>query len=166
MAKSSGVKGDAFERDVAKFFNQMYKVSSFARSPGSGALVGKTNYKKKAGLSASAIHTMICDIITPDDFPYVVECKFYADKPIFHTLIKDKERTVDIWLGEVEFDAKNADKKPMLVFKTNGKGAHMMIPREGIDMSEVPYYVVYRDYYLFGIEYAHTIKDQIWTNSQ
>lgn len=162
MSKASGVKGDTFERDVSKFLNQAYGIKMFARSPGSGAYVGRSNYFKKQGLSESAVHTMICDIITPDDFPYVIECKHYADKPAYATLIKGPESTLDKWLSEVELDASRAEKLPMLFFRTNNKGTHIAIPKEGINLEKLPYYVIYREYVIFGILYFDNIKDDLW----
>lgn len=162
--KASGVKGDAFERSIAKFFNQLFGVAQFGKSPSSGARMGKSNFAKNNGLAESAIHTMICDIITPDSFPFVIECKSYADAPQYHTLIKDSERNIDNWLKEVEFDANNVGKIPMLAFKTNNKGTHFVIPFDFLsDTTSIPYYAKYRNYIIIGSEHMSLIKDQLWS---
>jgi hypothetical protein len=60
-------KGAAFERKIAKLLNERFDTTEFNRTPGSGAF-GTTH--------ALPQHLIVQgDLITPQNFKYVIECK-------------------------------------------------------------------------------------------
>lgn len=145
-------KGSAFENEVAKFLNIVHNTTEFARTPGSGAWMGRSNSSKRAGVAQAAQETLRGDLITPTYFPFIIECKSYNDAPIYHGIIKGPDKHLDKWLLEVEFDAREGGRLPMLWFKTTRKGTFTAIPRTAVnyvnmlDNNSVPYHLVYRDY--------------------
>ena len=65
--KNSRTKGNAFERHIAKLFNNRFKTTEFSRSPGSGAFA--TTHQLPEHLKIYG------DLITPQKFKYCIECK-------------------------------------------------------------------------------------------
>lgn len=64
---NSRAKGNRFENKIAKILNERFNTTEFCRTPGSGAFATThklPNYLKIYG-----------DIITPEKFKYIIECK-------------------------------------------------------------------------------------------
>lgn len=129
MPSRSKNKGNKFENDMCKIFNRLYETEEFARTPNSGAIMGRTNWGRKQGLAEDVKRTLGSDIIVPDWFKFAVECKHYKDSPSYDKIVKAPgDKTLDGWLGEALYDAINLNLHPMLVFKTNNKGTHIVLP--------------------------------------
>ena len=154
MPSRSKAKGNKFELDMCRFFNALYETEEFARTPNSGAIMGRSNWGRKQGLAEDVKRTLGSDIIVPDWFRFAVECKHYKDTPTYDKLIKSPgDSTVNQWLGEVMFDAINLNLHPMLIFKTNNKGTHVALPAYFIPfIEEVNYYVKYQTFIIFGLD--------------
>jgi len=153
MASKSKTKGSAFENVIAKMLNTVYNTKEFSRCPLSGAWMGRSNAAKRSGVNAAAQETLRGDLITPDSFPFVIECKSYHDSPSYNGIIQGADRMLDKWLKEVEFDATQANKMPMLWFKTTRKGTFVAFPKLSItgDFSEVfDYVLLYRNYIIIS----------------
>lgn len=127
MPSKSKTKGNKFENDIVKCFNELHSTEEFRRTPNSGAMMGRSNAAKFAGLSENVQRTLSSDIITPDWYPFAIECKHYGDKPNYAVIFKDHDTTLDHWIGEAIFDALNQGLHPMLCFKTDRKGAHVVL---------------------------------------
>lgn len=158
MAKRSGPKGDEFERLMAKKLNEAFKTEEFCRTPGSGALMGLTNFGKKMGLSEDVRRTLASDLIVPSWFNFSVECKWYKDKPNYATIIKGTDSDLDGWLGETLYDAINVNLVPLLFFKTNNKGIHVALPKPCCHVPNMiwdlpPQYCVYGDFIISGLDW-------------
>lgn len=157
MAKRSGPKGDEFEREIAKTLNEAFNTEEFARTPGSGALTGLSNFAKRMGLSEDVRRTLGSDLIVPDWFRFSVECKWYKDSPNYATIIKGNDSDLDVWLGETVFDAINFGLNPLLFFKTNRKGVHVALPKTFM-AGEVnlpvylTHYLVYNEFIIIGLD--------------
>jgi len=128
MPSKSKTKGNKFENDVVKLFNEMFNTQEFRRTPNSGAMMGRSNASKFSGLSEDVKRTLSSDIITPEWFPFAIECKHYGDKPNYAAIIKEHDTKLDHWIAEAVFDAYNQNLWPMLCFKTDRKGAHVVVP--------------------------------------
>lgn len=113
---------------MVKHLNEVYSTQEFSRTPNSGAIMGRTNWGRKQGLSEEVKRTLGSDLIVPEFFRFAVECKHYADTPNYSTIIKGPDATLDHWLAETLFDAINLDLWPLLFFKTNRKGVHFAVP--------------------------------------
>lgn len=145
-------KGSAFENEIAKFLNRVHDTEEFARTPGSGAWMGRSNAFKRSGVAAAAQETLRGDLITPSSFPFIIECKSYSDAPLYHGIIKGPDKHLDKWLKEVEFDAEQANCLPMLWFKTVRKGTFVAFPKSTLvdyfkNISDAfEYCLTYRNY--------------------
>lgn len=151
MASKSKAKGSRFEYTIRDMLNKVYGTKEFARTPGSGSIMGRSNFAKREGMSEAAKDTLSADLICPSWFPYSVEAKNYADKPTYPTIIYSYDTTLDGWLGEALFDAKNFDKIPLLFFNTTRKGSFIAVPNIIGKHLELGNYLVYRDWYIIGM---------------
>ena len=154
--RKSKQKGNAFEREVATLLNSIYRTDEFRRTPQSGALMGQSNYARNARLEESTKLTLAGDIICPSWFPYIVEVKHHKNSPNYATMIRGSDVTLDHWLGEVLFDAKNAKLHPMLVFKTTRVSTYFAIPAYIIISSKysktIKHILLYDSFAVMGID--------------
>lgn len=164
MTSPSKRKGNGFESDTAKFFNKIFNCSEFARSPGSGSWMGKSNAIKRKGIAIEAQMTLRGDLITPSDFPFIVECKVHSTNPIYHQMIANNDIKLDEWIKQVEYDSEqDGSKYPLLTFKSPRKGIFFAIPKtfEPIHqiINQIDFYVNYKQYYIISNTYFEQFKD-------
>lgn len=150
MTSPSKAKGNKFEYDIVTLLNEVYDTKEFSRTPSSGAIMGRSNWERKQGLSENVRRTLGSDIIVPDNFNFAVECKHYKDKPNYAEMIKGPDTTLNRWLAETVFDAINIDAHPLLFFKTNRKGTHFAIPDYFYLRSS--YFLMYNRFIIGGID--------------
>lgn len=153
MASKSKAKGSRFEYAIRDMLNRMYDSKEFARTPGSGSIMGRSNFAKREGMSDAAKDTLSADLICPSWFPYSIEAKNYADKPTYPTIIHSYDATLDGWLGEALFDAKNFGKIPLLFFNTTRKGSFIAVPEILAKHLELGNYLVYREFRIIGMSF-------------
>ena len=93
-------KGNAAERDLAKFLGEVFE-GSFVRSAGSGAFVGGKNAHRKKTLSKNQVTAVLGDIVPPDHMPrLVIESKSYKDFR-YHQLFRPEPCTqLETWIGQ------------------------------------------------------------------
>jgi len=161
MASKSGEKGKRLEREVKEFFNLAYDTLEFSRTPGSGAIMGQSNFQKNKGMEDDTKRVLGSDLICPSWFKFSVECKNYMDKPNYATIIKSSDAMLDYWLAEALFDSINLKQTPMLVFRTSRKGTFMVLPTMLIDTSKLKYYCNYNCFTIIGIEHFMSIKTEV-----
>ena len=157
MPSKSKTKGNKFENDMVKLLNATYGTEEFSRTPNSGAMVGRSNWGRKQGLSENVKRTLGSDIIVPEKFLFSVECKWYANKPNYAQIIKGSDSDLDHWLAECVYDAFNLDLHPLLFFKTNNKGVHFALPQYFVEHSwdekiKGQYLLRYSDFVISGID--------------
>lgn len=121
MRVNSKQKGNAFERSIAKMFGKHFS-DDFRRVPQSGALVGGSNRFGAQTLREDAKEILAGDIIVPDWFPFICECKHYKDEPKFHAILQGKSLTLDRWIEQANGDAEFANKYPLVIFKVTRVG--------------------------------------------
>lgn len=153
MTSKSKAKGNRFEYEIRDLLNKIYDTAEFARTPGSGAIMGRGNFAKRQGLSEDVQNTLGSDLICPAWFPYSVEAKNYGDSPVYHTIISGDDAKLTHWLGEACFDAKNLNKIPLLFFKTTRKGAFAAFP--SLLAADLPlrYSLNHNEFTIIGIEH-------------
>lgn len=158
--RKSKTKGKAFELSICKFLNKIYDTEEFKRTPSSGSLTGRSNWQKTEGLELHTKNVLSADIISPSWFRCSVECKWYADKPSYHNIIKKNDQTLDGWLSETLRDAINTNRLPVLFFKTNQKGTFVAIPNSFVELDKLSHFANYNGFIIIGIELFELIKDQ------
>lgn len=164
MPSKSKTKGNAFENHLAKSLNEMYNTEEFARVPLSGAFMGRSNAAKRKGIAQEAQNTLRGDLITPHDFPFVIECKSYNDNPLFHKIMEGKDVHLDKWIAEVEFDAAQADKDPLLFFKVSRKGTFAVIPFNKFPNGTLKSCMIYQTYVIISFDQFQQIAGNLYAN--
>lgn len=157
MTSKSKAKGNRFEYEIRDMLNKIYDSGEFARTPGSGAIMGRGNFVKRQGLSEDVQNTLSSDLICPDWFPFAIEAKNYADSPIYHSLIGGQDLKLNHWLGETCFDAKNFNKIPLLFFKTTRKGSFVAMPYDfavtATNGALPKQFLKYDEFIVMGVDY-------------
>lgn len=132
--KNSKAKGSSFERKVAKILNERFNTNEFARTPGSGAFATTHTLPK---------HLQIWgDLITPENFKYIFECKSGYNNEGIHSLINPKSKLWG-WVTQMERDAESAEKPSILLISQDRKPIITFIKyKEEIEKSINTYSIV------------------------
>ncbi len=152
---NSGDKGRRNERALCKELALRFG-ESFDRSVGSG-----NRWAQVKQLSKSSKDVLVGDIVCPDGFAWVLECKSgYEDKIDFAGIFTDGNKTIDKFLVQVTKDADRSDKKPMLLYKRNLKPWIAFVPDiyapQDLDM---PYKLIYRDWIVMSLNKLFEMPD-------
>ena len=125
MSNRNKEKGKSWERDTCKIMERIFG-GSWIRVPNSGAFIGGLNQSRMDKLSAGQIHNSKGDIIPPDEYDIVVECKSYKDFP-FNTLLGDGCALLNGWIDQVETDILDDNEFYFITFKINNKGSYIVV---------------------------------------
>lgn len=123
---NSKKKGNRGENQLVHILEKVFGKGKFKRTPSSGAYTGGKNREGAENLPWEAKITLASDIITPVNFKFVIEHKFYAEAN-FWDLFSDKSKWNE-WLKQVEGDAKFVDKVPLLIIKYNRHNRIALVP--------------------------------------
>jgi hypothetical protein len=123
---NSKKKGNRGENQLVHILEEAFGEGQFKRTPSSGAYTGGKNREVAENLPWEAKITLVSDIITPSDFNFVLEHKFYAEAN-FWDLFSDKSNWNE-WITQVQDDAKFVNKVPLLVIKYNRHKRIALIP--------------------------------------
>lgn len=159
MAFGSKQKGSRFELAISKYLSELFGME-FRRTPNSGAYTGGKNRKNATNMRGDVQEILSGDIIAPKNFPYLIECKSYKDKPSFTALINGRDATFDKWLNQNKNDAEFVEKRPLLFFKINFSGEYAVFRHDDPFLLRCPdSYFRYGDYVIFSIKMFETVLD-------
>lgn len=141
MSNKNKDKGKAYERAVCQTFNKG-TGKSFTRCVGSGAFVGGKNAVRLDYLSENQILLNRGDIVPADEYRHlVIECKAYKEFQ-FHNLCTGV-KLLDKWINQVSHDVEYTETTeeliPLVIFKINRQGEHVVTPSGTYDYSDVPH---------------------------
>lgn len=117
MSKNSKKKGNRGENQLVHILCEHFGEGEFKRTPSSGAYTGGLNRESSKNLPWEAKITLASDIITPANFKFIIEHKFYESMN-FWDLLSDKSCWNE-WIKQAESDAKFIKKLPLIVIKYN-----------------------------------------------
>jgi hypothetical protein len=117
MRKNSKKKGNRGENQLVKILCEKFGDGEFKRTPSSGAYTGGLNRAKSENLPWEAKITLASDVITPANFNFTIEHKFYESIDFWH-LFSDKSKWNE-WINQAEDDATFINKEPLVVIKYN-----------------------------------------------
>lgn len=112
-------KGKNFERKVAKILTEKLCME-FNRTPQSG------------GLRWASDNNVYGDIVTPDNFPFIIECK-NRENWSFDQFMKGECKEFDSWVEQVIEDCNrhnknNEEKLPLIIFTKNRMPIYVASP--------------------------------------
>lgn len=126
MTSKAKIKGNSWERDLAKFLRELFK-GSFIRVPNSGAFIGGKNAHRRDNMSDNQILAAKGDLQTPDFMPkLVIECKFYADFTWHGLLTPGYVPQLDAWIAQTKECIQENDFW-VVAFKINRRGTFVCI---------------------------------------
>lgn len=135
-------KGNTFQRKVAQMFNEHFGTDQFAPTPGSGAFATTHSLPKHLQIYG--------DLITPQNFCFVLECKKgYNNENIGSTF--SKKSLITEALQQADRDAKKCAKIPMVVFQQDRKDILCIIPYKKFHapfLNNLSYYISLKNEYL------------------
>lgn len=117
--------GNAWERDVCKIMESVFKLS-FKRVPTSGAMTGGINAKILEMLSETQKNLLKGDIIPPDEMPkLLIECK--KRKTFSFSSLFSQNKELEGWIDQ---NNDVLDKLPecidLIILKVNNKGHYIL----------------------------------------
>ena len=139
MAINSKRKGSNGENQLVKILCERFGEGLFKRTPSSGAYVGGQNKELAKNLPWEAKITLVSDIITPSNFNFVIEHKFYKNID-FWELFSQNSKWIE-WIDQVEKDAIFVKKHPMLIVKYNRHERLVIIEKEKISNYNLNVYI-------------------------
>ena len=143
-------KGSNFERQVAKQLNERFRTKEFSRTPGSGAFA--TSHKNLPD------HLKIQgDLITPNKFKFIVECKNGYDVQI-DDLFKRKS-DVHNFIRQAQSDAAASKKEWLVIYKKTRRMALVMV---GEPYNARPELVLNSQYYIYPLEEFLKLPDEVF----
>lgn len=165
MANPQKDKGKRFEREVAQYFTETFN-KPFQRVPNSGAFTGGKNQNRLKALSNTQIKLHRGDIIAPDEYNIVIECKNYHKKNFtggFVGLMQSYSSKFEDWLDEVRADADNTRIPYILAFKITGASTHIFfaLPEAHFKL-KLKDSVYTRYYYAEAKEYYIIVNDMVF----
>lgn len=150
MAFLAKKKGNSFERECVHILTEHFG-QGFSRVPQSGAAFGGTNFRRAEGFSNNAMTVLVGDIITPELFPFSIECKSYKSLQFFQ-LLKGSCTQLDGWISQSEQDCLLSKKQPIIFFKLNNIGIFCCIKNDLIKNVSIENYVKYKNYTIITMD--------------
>jgi hypothetical protein len=120
MATNPKQKGNTFERTVANLLSESKKdflgvEKGFRRNSDSGSFFGGKNIDRVD--THLADYQNFGDLLCPKNFRFSIECKHYKVAVTLNSIMIQNSKQLDNWIQQVEVDANNSKKLPMLIVK-------------------------------------------------
>jgi len=145
-------KGSTFERRIAKLLNERFDTTEFCRTPGSGAF-GSTHALPQYLI----VHG---DLITPQNFKYVIECKNGYDVDL-DDLFKENSEFYK-FIEQAKKESADCGKEWMVIYKKNRR-KELIVVNSPLDFLEE--WVSIKDkYYIYLLEDAIKLPESTWFN--
>lgn len=129
MTINSKKKGNGFERIISnklseRFENHTNLKQSFRRNVDSGSFFGGSNISRCGTHDLSS--ATFGDIVTPDNFKFVIECKFYANPLSLKNIMKQSDPKIDSWIKQVSQDSDVCGLSPVIIVKYNNHPVYVI----------------------------------------
>jgi hypothetical protein len=108
---NSKKKGNRVELELTKILNNRFE-SGFSRSVGSG-----NRWSQTQNLSENAKQIYSGDLVVPENFKFVIECKGGYDGIDLNSIFIHGNSEIDSFLDQVTLDSERCKRKPLLCWK-------------------------------------------------
>lgn len=166
---NSGRKGKSGEREIVKILNSRFEKylssqpnsGSFSRSVGSG-----NRWSQAANMPKHAQDTFTGDLVCPENFKYVLECKTGYNDVDLISCFSNKCAELDAFLKQVTDDSIRSKRLPMLIWKKNRKELVCFIKQTNIDLSKIENQnrLFYKDWVCLSFEFLLSFEDNFFFN--
>lgn len=146
-------KGNNFENIIAKMFNERFKTEEFCRTPGSGAFATTHNLPEHMKVYG--------DLITPEKFNFIIECKKGYNKVGISDLFKPG---CEVWdfIKKSERDAKISGKPSIIIWKQDRKEPLVIIKRSLIEGYNIEGLNLFNEYKIVLLKEIIKLYDYFW----
>lgn len=157
-------KGNSYEREISnKLSKRFEKITgiekSFRRNVDSGSFFGGKNKTRTDSYDLN--NACFGDIMTPINFKFTLECKFYHDAPTITSLMKQNVKNWDDWIEQSESDAESGNKKQFLIVKYNNV-PEMVIIKDDLTNYNMSYCIIYKNYKVYNLNDILTLPDEFF----
>jgi hypothetical protein len=156
---NSKKKGDRGELELVHILEKRFGDGKFKRTPSSGAYTGGKNRELSKNLPFEAKIVLASDIITPMNFNFIIEHKFYNDIS-FWELFSNKSNW-NQWIKQAEGDSKFVEKEPLIVIKYNRHKRICLIKSEVLKKYDKIEFI-WKDYAIITLENLLKLPDEFW----
>jgi hypothetical protein len=158
-------KGNTFERKISNTFSSRFEKhtgieKSFRRNADSGSFFGGSNARRTQ--THDLDKATFGDIICPDGFKFSIECKHYKTPPTFVSMVNQKCTFIDEWIKQCEHDAKQANKKVLVIMKFNNVPEMVVVDKGSVPLEPI---IVYKDYWLLPLDKFLELADHFFFES-
>ena len=153
---NSGAKGKRVERDLVKILNERFG-GGFSRSVGSGNRWGQVS-----SLPKHAQDTFSGDIVCPENFAFVFECKGGYDDTDLNSVFDGGIGLIDGFLKQADMESGKAGRKSILVWKKNRKPWIAFLKTVGLPHLDWNYRLIYREWSAVPLKELLEVKDEFF----
>ena len=151
--KNSGRKGKRGERNLAKILKARFGFE-FSRTTGSGNRWGQVIY-----LPMHAQKVFSGDLVCPENFKFVVECKDGYEEIDLHAAFDDGLKQIDKWIKQVLDEADRCKRQPIIVWKKDYKPWLAFIRDKDISETEFQYLMRYKNWRILSLAQLLKLPD-------
>lgn len=152
---NSKKKGNRSELALSKVLNKRFG-GGFSRSIGSG------NRWSQASLPDHAKQVFTGDLVTPENFRYVIESKGGYDKIDLNLIFNYKNKELESFLEQAKKDAKRCKKKPLLCWKKARMPWVCAIQSKEIRKIEFNISIKYKEWTILNLEELLVLEDSFF----
>lgn len=160
--KDSGGKGKRGERNLGKVLKERFGFE-FTRTAGSGNRWGQVVYLPK-----HATETYSGDLVCPENFRFVIECKDgYNDLDLHFCLGSNKGYAkIDSWIEQSLDESKRCKRVPLIAWKKDYKPWVVFILEktynESTSFVSQPYRLYYNGWVVLSLNILLELPDSFW----
>ena len=158
----SGQKGKRVERDLVKVLTERFGLG-FSRSVGSGNRWGQVS-----NLPKHAQDTFSGDLVCPEDFKWVFECKGGYNEIDLNGAFDGGNTELDAFLKQAEDESKRTGRTPMLCWRKDRKPWLAFMKTTDLPPGyDVAYMLKYREWTAVNLqELLEKTEDSFWRTSE
>ena len=148
---NSRAKGNSFERKVAKILNERFNTKDFSRTPGSGAFATTHSLPKHLKIYG--------DLITCENFRFVIECKKGYNKENLSSLFSKKS---EFWkfIKQAEKESENSEKPFIILLQQDRKEVMCVVKNFHHTLNPEILEVKIKNYSIFLLSDLLTLDDE------
>ena len=158
--KDSSGKGKRGERNLGKVLKKRFGFE-FTRTSGSGNRWGQVVFLPK-----HAQDTYSGDLVCPENFKFVIECKDgYGDIDL-HTCFERGLKKIDEWMEQSIDEHLRCGRLPIIAWKKNYKPWLAMVRSEDLKNREFKYLLKYKDWCIMALCKLLDLEDDFFFENE
>lgn len=142
----SKAKGNRTERNLGKVLKDRFGFE-FTRTLGSGNRWGQVFF-----LPSHAQQTFSGDLVCPENFRFVIECKGGYSEIDLHASFKSGLKEIDEWMEQAEDEAKRCGREPLICWKKNYKPWLAFVKGFEFDHPQFPFCMHYKEWLILPLK--------------